>query len=173
MGCSGVCSLGVPHCACGVRGHLAPVHRCARVVCCVACGVSWATRLLFTSVHLWCAVLCVRCPGSLGSFSPVCMLGALCCVRSVLRRLAPVCRCTRLVCRVVCAMSWATWLLLTGVHARRFVLRVRCLGPVGPCSPMCSLGVLSLVCGVLGPLAPVHWCACLVCCVACAVSWAS
>ena len=47
-------SLGRPTRArvCGVLGHLAPVHRCARSVRCVACAVSWATWLLFTSVCL-------------------------------------------------------------------------------------------------------------------------
>ena len=34
---------------CGVLGHLAPVHRCARWVCCVAWAVSWATWLLFAA----------------------------------------------------------------------------------------------------------------------------
>ena len=48
-----------------------------------------------------------------------------------------------------CAVSWATWLLLTGVLARCFVLCVRCPGLFGSCSPVCPLGV----------------------CVACAVSW--
>ena len=73
----------------------------------------------------------------------------------------------------MCAVSWATWLLFTGVPARCVVLRVRCPGPPGSCSPVCPLGVLCRVCGVLGPLAPVHRCARSVCCVACAVSWAS
>ena len=34
--CSPVCPLGVLCCVCGVLGLLAPVHRCARSVCCVA-----------------------------------------------------------------------------------------------------------------------------------------
>ena len=72
----------------------------------------------------------------------------------------------------VCAVSWATWLLCTGVPARCVVLRVRCPGPPGSCSPVCPLGVLFCVCGVLGLLAPVHRCARSVCCVGCAVSWA-
>ena len=33
--CSPVCLLHVLCCVCGVPGHLAPVHRCARLVCCV------------------------------------------------------------------------------------------------------------------------------------------
>ena len=59
----------------------------------------------------------------------------------------------------VCAVSWAAWLLFTGVPARFAVLRLRCPGPLGSCSPVCSLGVLCCVCGVLGHLAPVHRCA--------------
>ena len=42
--------LGVFFGVCDVLGHLAPVHRCARWVCCVACAVSRATCLLFTGV---------------------------------------------------------------------------------------------------------------------------
>ena len=97
-------------------------------------------------------------------------------------------------CCVACAVSWASWLLFTGVPARCVVLRVRCPGPLGSCSPVCPLGVLCYmcgvlghlalvlrcarwvccsVCGVLGHLALVHRCACLVCCVTCAVSWAT
>ena len=41
--CSPVCPRGLLCCVCGALGHLAPVHRCARSVCCVACAVSWAT----------------------------------------------------------------------------------------------------------------------------------
>ena len=73
----------------------------------------------------------------------------------------------------VCAVSWATWLLFTGVPARCVVLRVRCPGPPGCCSPVRLLPVLFCVCGVLGLLAPVHRCARSVYCFACAVSWAS
>ena len=68
----------------------------------------------------------------------------------------------------VCAVSWAAWLLFTGVPARFAVLRLRCPGPLGSCSPVCSLGVLCCVCGVLGHLAPVHRCARCVRC-ACAM----
>ena len=158
---------------CGVMGLPAPVHRCARSVCCVACAASWASWLLFTGVPARCVVLRVRCPGPPGSCSPVCLLGLLCCVCGVLGLLAPVHRCARSVCCVACAVSWASWLLFTGVPARCVVLRVRCPGPPGSCSPVCLLGVLCCVCGVLGLLAPVHRCARSVCCVACAVSWAS
>ena len=171
--CSPVCLIGVLCCVCGVLGLPAPVHRCARSVCCVACAVSWASRLLFTGVPARCVVLGVRCPRPSGSCSPVCPFGVLCCVCGVLGLLAPVHRCARSVCCVACAVSWASRLLFTGVPARCVVLRVRCPGPPGSCSPVCPLGVLCWVCGVLGLLAPVHRCARSVCCVACAVFWAS
>ena len=171
--CSSVCPLGVLCCVCGVLGLLAPVHRCAGSVCCVACAVSWASRLLFTGVPARCVVLRVRRPGPPGSCSPVCPLGVMCCVCGVLGLLAPVHRCARSVCCVACAVSWASRLLFTGVPARCVALCVRCPGPPGSCSPVCPLGVLFCVCGVLGLPAPVHRCACSVCCVACAVSWAS
>ena len=171
--CSPVCPLGVLCCVCGVLGHLAPVHQCARSMCCVACAVSWATWLPFTGVPARCVVLRVRCPGPPGSCSPVCPLGVLFCVCGVLGLMAPVHRCARSVCCFACAVSWASWLLFTGVPARRVVLRVRCPGPPGSCSPVCALGVLFCVCGVLGLLAPVHRCARPVCCFVSAVSWAS
>ena len=171
--CSPVCPLGVLFCVCGVLGLLAPVHRCARSVCCFACAVSWANWLLFTGVPARCVVLRVWCPGPPGSCSLVCPLGVLCCVCGVLGLLAPVHRCALSVCCVGCAVSWASWLLFTGCAARCVVLRVRCRGPPGSCSPVCPLGVLFCVCGLLGLLAPVHRCASSVCCVGCAVSWAS
>ena len=171
--CSPVCPLGVLCWVCGVLGLLAPVNRCARSVCCFACAVSWANWLLFTGVPARCVVLGVRCPGPPGCCSPVRPLGVLCSVCSVLGILAPVHRCARSVCCCACAMSWASWLLFTGVPARCVVLRVRCPGPPGSCSPVCPLGVLRCVCGVLGLLAPVHRCARSVRCSACAVSWAS
>ena len=214
--CSPVRPLGVLFCVCRVLGHLAPVHRCARSVCCVAgevswatwllfsgapagcvvvCAESWATWLLFTgapapcvALRVWCSwpfgflftgvpapwvVLRVRCPGPLGSCSPVCPLGVLCCTCGVLGHLAPVHRCARSVRCVVCVVSWATWLLFTCAPARCVASRVRHPGPLGSCSPICPLRVLFCVCGVLGHLAPVHRCARSVCCVACAVSWAT
>ena len=171
--CSPVRLLGLLLCVCDVLGHLALVHRCARPVCCFACAVSWATWLRFTGVPARCVVLRVRCPGPLGSCSPVCSLGVLCCVCGVLGHLAPVHRCARPVCCVACAVSWATWLLFTGAPAWCVVLRVRCPGPLGCCSPVRLLGVLCCVCGVLGHLAPVHRCARSVCCFACAMSWAT
>ena len=171
--CSPVRPLGSLLCLCGVLVHLAPVHRCARVVCCVASAVSWATWLLFTGVPAWCVVLRVGCPGPLGSRSPVCPLGVLCCVCGVPSQVAPVHRCDRSVCCFACAVSWATWLMFTCVPAQFVVLRVWCPGSLGPCSPVCRRGLLCCVCGVLGHLAPVHRCACSLCRVACAVSWST
>ena len=171
--CSPVCPLGVVCCVCGVLGLPAPVHRCARSVCCVACAASWASRLLFTGTPARCVVWRVRRPGPPGSCSPLCPLGVLCCVCGVLGLPAPVHRCARSVCCVACAASWASRLLFTGVPARCVVLRVRRPGPPGSCSPVRPLGVLCCVCGVLGLPAPVHRCARSVCCVACAASWAS
>ena len=165
--------LGALLCLCGVLGRLPPVHRCARSVCCLACAVSWATWLLFTGVPARCVALLVRCPWPLGSCSPECPLGALLCVCGVLGHLAPVHRCARWACCVACAVSWATWLLFTGVPAVSAVWRVRCPGPPGLCLPVCPLGALLCVCAVLGHLAPVHQCARLVRCFACVVSWAT
>ena len=171
--CSPLYPLGALYCVCGVLGHLAPVHRCACSVRRVSCAVSWAIWLLFTGVPAWCVVLCVRCPGPLSSCSPLCPLGALCCLCGVLGHLAPVYRCARSVRRVSCAVSWASSLLFTGVAARCVVLRVRCTWPLGSCSTVCPLGVLCCVCIVLGNLAPVHRYARSVCYIACAVSWAT
>ena len=170
--CSPVCPLGALLCVCGVLGHLAPVHRCARVTWCVACAVSWAPWLLSTAVPAGCVVLLVRCPGPLGPCSSVCPFGALLCVCGVPGALAPVHWCARSVRCVACAVSWATWLLFSGVPAQCVVLLVRCPGPLGFCSPVCPLGALLCVCGVLGHLAPAHRCARVIWCVACAVSWA-
>ena len=165
--------LGVLRCVGGVLGHLAPVHRLARSVRCFPCAVSWATWLLFTGVPAWFVVLCLRCPGPLGSCSSVRPLGVLCCVWGVLGHLAPVHRCARWVCCVARAVSWASCLLFSGVHARCVVLRVWRPGSLGSCSLVCRRGLLCCICGVLGHLAPVHRCACSVCCVTCAVSWAT
>ena len=140
--CSPVCPLRPLLCSCGVMGHLAPVHRCARSVCCVVCAVSRAIWLLFTGVPAPSCALFVRCPGPLGSCSPVCPLGVTCCACGVLGLLAPVHRCAPSVCCVACMVCWAPWLLFTGVLARSAVLGVRCLRPLGFCSPVCSLGVL-------------------------------
>ena len=65
--CSLVCPRGLLWCVCGVLGQLAPVHRCAHSVCCVACAVSSATGLLFTVVCVLCAVRVCHgwlCPSS-------------------------------------------------------------------------------------------------------------
>ena len=115
--CSWVCTLGLLCCVCGVLGHLAPGHRCARWACCVACAVSLATWLLFTGVHAGRSLLRVRCPGPLGSCSPVCTLYVLCCVCHVLGYLAPVQGCARSTRCVACAVSWASRLMVTSVHA--------------------------------------------------------
>ena len=162
--CSAVCSLGALCCVCGVLGHLTPVHRCARPVCCAVCAVSLVTWLLFTGAQARCVSLGLRCPGPRVSCPPVCSLAALCCLCGVLGHLAPVDRCARSLRGVACAVSWATWLLFTGVPARCLVLCVRCPGP---------LGVLGCVCRVVGHLAPVHRCDHSVRCFACAVSWAT
>ena len=149
--CSPVCPPGVFCCVCVVLGHLAPVHPCSPSVCCGACGVSWATWLLFTSVRAPSCALLVQCPGPPGSCSSVCPLCLLCCVCGVLGLLTPVHRCARSVRSFAGAVCWAAWLLFTGVPALCVVLRVRCPGPLGSCSPVCPP----------------------VCCPACAVSWAT
>ena len=159
-----------------------PLGSCSRecllgVLCCV-CAVSWPTWLLFTGVLARCVVLHLRCPRPLGPCSPVCPLGALSCVCGVLSHLAPVHQCARLVCCVVvwcpgplgfccarsvcgvaCAVSWAPWLLFSGVLAPPVVWRVRCPRAFGSCSPVCLLGVLCCVSCVrcpraLGPCSP-------------------
>ena len=171
--CSPLCSRGLLCRVCGFPGHLAPVHRCARLVWWVACAVSRAPWLPFTGVPAGCVVLRVRCPGPFDSCSPVRLLRVLLCVRGVPGHLAPVHRCACPVFCFVCAVSWATWLLFTGVPARFVVLCLRCPGPLDSCSPVCPLGVLCCVRGVLGPLAPARRCARSVCCVAYAVSRAT
>ena len=171
--CSALCSIGALCLPCGVLGHLSPVHRCARLVRCVACAVSWASWLLFTRVSTPCAVLRVRPPGRLCSCSRACSLGALSCICRDLGQLAPVHRCVRSVPCVACAVSVATWHLFAGVLPRCVVLCVRCPGPLGCCSSVCPLDALSCVCGVLGHLAPAQRCAHSVPGLACTVSWAT
>ena len=170
---SPLCPLGVLCRACSVPGHLAPVHRCARAVCCVACAVSSADCLLFTGVLALCFVLVVRCPVPLASCSPVCPLALSCCLGGVRGHLALVHRCARSVCCLARAVSGATWLLLTGVSVRCVVLLVQCPGPLSFCSLVCPLCVLCCVYRVLGHLAPIQRCACWVCCVVSAVSLAT
>ena len=55
-----------------------------------------------------------------------------------------------------CTVSWASWLLVTGVHALCVVVCVRRPGPPGSRSPVCTLCVWWCVYGVLGFLAGVH-----------------
>ena len=169
--CSPLCPRCFMCCVCGVLGHLAPVHRYARSMRCFACAVTWANSLLFTGVPARCVALRVRCPRPLGSWSPVCPRGLLCCVCGVLGHLAPVHRCARSVHWFACAVSPATWLLFTGVPAPCVVLHVRFPGPLGSCSPVCTLGVLCCLCGV--HFTPVHRCARSMHCFACAVSSAT
>ena len=109
--CSPVCPLGVLCCMCCVLGHLSPIHQCAPSVCCVACAASWATWLLLTGVPARCVVLRVRCPGPLGSCSPVCSPGVLC---GGLSHLAPVHRCAPSVC---CAVGCVCGASLRGAHS--------------------------------------------------------
>ena len=123
--CSPVRPFGVLLCLCGVLDDLAPVHRCACVVCRVACAVSWVTWLLFTGEPARCVVLCVGCPWSPGSCSPVCPLGVLLCVCGVLGHLAPVHQ---------CAWPWCPIPLLCLV-----LVRAWCPGPCGACSLACAL----------------------------------
>ena len=148
--CSPLCTPCVWCRVYGVLGLPAPVHRCARSACGVACTASWASRLLFTGVHALRVVLRVRRPGPPGSCSPVCTPCVWCCVYGVLGLPAPVHRCARPVCGVACTASWASRLLFTGVH-------ILCV----------------CVYGVLGLPAPVHRCARLACGVVCTASWAS
>ena len=84
---------------CSLRGLS---HRCARSVCCVACAVSWVTWLLFTGALARCVALCARCPGPLGSCSPVC--------QDVVSRPS-----VALGARA-CAVSWPSWRPFTGVR---------------------------------------------------------
>ena len=190
--CSPVCPRGLLCCVCGVLGHLAPVHRCARSVCCVACAVSsatwllftgaparcvdfvcvvsWATWLLFTGVPARCVVLRVPCPGPLGSCSPVCPLWVCCVTCAVSWATWLVFSGAPAGCVVVCAESSATWLLFTGTPARCVALRVRCPGPLGFLftSVPAPWVVLRVRCpGQLGSCSPV--CPLCVLCCACGV----
>ena len=81
----------------------------------------------------------------------MCPLGALRWVCDVLGPLAPVHQCPGSPCYVACAVSWATWLLFTGVPARCAVLHVQSPGQFGLCSPVCLLGVLCCGYGVMAP----------------------
>ena len=103
-----------------------------------------------------CVHLRARCPGPLGSCSPVCSLGAFCFGCGVLGHLAPVHHFSRSVRCVACAVSKTPRLLFTGLPSRCMELRVRCPRPLGSSSAVCPLGALRCVCGVLGHFAPVH-----------------
>ena len=85
---------------------------------CAVCAVSLFTWLLFSGVPARCVVLHVPCPGPLRSCAPMCELGVLC---------------------------------------------VRCPWPLSSCSTLCRLGVVRCVCGVPVHLAPPHRCARSVC----------
>ena len=167
--CSGppVCTPCVWCCVYGVLSLLAPVHRRARPVCGVACTASWLL-LTGVPVCVLCSVFgckssCHSCPAlhrrtgpvaprdnhSLAEghwiFSVYCLaygflcLGALCCVYGVLGPLAPVHRCARVACGVVCAASWASWLLFTGARARPVLLACFLSPPlILACSCACS-----------------------------------
>ena len=89
----------------------------------------------------------------------MCPLCVLCCAFGVLGHLAPVHRFAHSVRCVVRSASLATWLLLTGVHARCVALCVRCPWPLGFYSRVCPPGVLCRAFGVLGHLVPVQRCA--------------
>ena len=163
--CSPVCTLDVRCFVHSVLGLLAPVHRCAFVVCCAVCAVSWANWLLFTAVLVWRVVWCVWCPGPRGSCSPVCTLGVrcfllgvvglfgscspvcLCCVLcglcGVLAHLGPVHRCARVACvvlRVPCPGPRGSCSPVCCVFVRCVVCCLWCAGPCGSCSPVCMLG---------------------------------
>ena len=208
-----VCTLVALCWVCGVLGHLAPVHRCGRSVRCVACALFPAPWLLFAGVRARRVVLRVPCPrpswilftGVLARRValrvrwpvPLCScplvwpLGVLWCVSGVLGYMAQVHWCVRSMRCVACAVSWATWLLFTGVLGRCVVLRVRlsgatwllftgvlarpvvlparCPRQLGFYSPVCSLGVLcSVFCvrcsGRPGSCLPV-WVLGVLCCV--------
>ena len=107
--CAGVC------CVVLMRSCCAPVHRCARLVRCFACAVTWATWLLFTGVPAWFVVLRLLCPWPLGSCSPVCALRPLLCFRGILGHLPPVHQCAGSMYCVACAVSLSSWLRFTGV----------------------------------------------------------
>ena len=154
-------SLCCPRCVpgCGVRS-----------VPCVACAVYLTTWLLFTGVPARGVVLRVPRPWPLGSCSPVCTfgllcvhrpwllgscsplwpLGVLCCVCGVVGHLGPAQQCGPSVCCVTCAVSLATWLLFTSVHA-----------PSAVCAVSLATWLLYFPC------------ASTVCCVACAVALAT
>ena len=124
---------------CGVLGHLAPVHRCVRSVCCVAFAMSWATWLLFTGAPARCVPLLLQCPGPLGSCSPVCPRGLSRCVCGVLGHLTPVYGCANSVCCFAHETHCGGYFLRTKPsNEDDFFKRRNFLN----CSNACGLGVL-------------------------------
>ena len=188
--CSAVFPLGTFCCVCGVIGHLATLHRCARLVCCV-CGVLGHLAPVHRCVCLVCGLVCALSLTTAVSLTTWLLFTGV------------QARC------VACAVSWANRLLFSSVLARCVasrllfpwrlgscssvcllgVLCARCPWPLGSCSPVCPLGVLCCTFRVLdhlppvrqcarfrccafsalGQLAPVHRCAGLLCCVCVAV----
>ena len=146
----------------GVLGRLTPVHQGARSVCCPACAVSLASWLPFTGVPAPCAVcamslanllpficvpvrcvvMCVRLPWPLGSRSPVCPLGVLCCVCGVLGHFTPVHQCARLVCSL-CSVPGHLGLEVSG-------LMFQVQGVLGPLGATWSGQVISSPAGPSG-----------------------
>ena len=181
--CSPVCWLWALCCPCAVSWSTLLLSPGLLARCFVLC-VRYHGILGSCSPGCLLGVLCrmvvsrVRCPGSLNCCEPPCLLGVLCrvsgvlekfgsclpvcplsglsCVCGVLGHWAPVNRSAPTVLCDVCAVSWATWLLFTGVPARWVVSRVRCPEPLGTCSSvrwlgvLCPLGGLCRHCGVLG-----------------------
>ena len=84
-------------------------------------AVSMALWRLLTGVHAQFVLVCRVC-GHLASVYRC--APSVSCVCGVLDNLAPVHGCARWGCCVPCAVSLATWLLFTGVHAH--VLCVQC-----------------------------------------------
>ena len=78
--CSLVCPLCGLCCVRGVLGPSAPVSRCARSACGVACTVSAATWLLFTGVLAGFVVLCVVCAMSWATWFLSTGVRLVCCV---------------------------------------------------------------------------------------------
>ena len=98
---------------------------------------------------------CVQCPGPLGSRSPVCPRGLLCCVCGVLGHLAPVHRCARCV-RCACAMGGCVplppplifvFFLMEKKTGARIHCRHRHGQLVRPCNSAVSSGVCRRCCG--------------------------
>ena len=171
--CSGppVCTLCLWCCVYGVLGLLAPVHRRARPVCGVACTASWlllsGVHALCVVLRVRCpgpfgscspvclSVFCVLCLGvrAVVTVAPHCIAGqdrkppvtttpwpkAIGFLQS---SALPMVSSASVRC-VVCTVSWAPWLRITGVHALCVVVYVQRPGPPGSCSPVRVLAVCS------------------------------